>query len=498
MAYLTTVVLLFPSLIHGLYWSSDAVGPLVLAEKLRGDGDVVIPHFGFWTSLWWLVATRNLPGHVQLWEITGYAFALGSVGLVGWATSRVAGAWAGVTAAATALVVGPDALRSLLTVNYHVSTPFTAAVLAAYLVMLPRHDSRLLAAIVGLVVGVNAASDPLLWVAGIAPFAIAVAVLSWSTRRQILAVRGGFVLVVALVSSIAVNGVMDRLGFKVTLREQQLSPLEDLPANVMHLGRIAALLGGANYTFPPGYPMDPLRPLVALLVFLALACTLTAAVRFLINRTDPVACSYAAYWAAAVVLLGAAIVATPNAVDLGWLSVNYTLTLALAVGAGVSLLVMRSRVGQVIVALGVTIVGVSNIVGLAQGRAETSGGALATYQRPLTEMLVKKGLTRGYAGYWNAAPLTWKSDTRLLVAPVWHRDGLLCPYRFLTIDSWFRERSGPTFLIAEPGGGVESLPRFAADPREVHRFGPLTLYILDYDLARYFPSARGPESACAT
>src|SRR5262245_3136270 len=133
-AYLATVIVLFPRLIHDRFWNADAASPLVIAETLRGSGDVIMPHFGVWTGPWWLLATRNLPGHAELWETTSYAFALAAVGLLGWATARVAGLWAGVTAAAIALMVGPEALRGLLVINFHVSTPFTAAVLGAYLV----------------------------------------------------------------------------------------------------------------------------------------------------------------------------------------------------------------------------------------------------------------------------------------------------------------------------------------------------------------------------
>ena len=63
---------------------------------------------------------------------------------VGWATSRVAGRWAGVTAFAIATVVGPYALRSQLTLIFHVLPPFTAALLAAYLVVLARSGSGVL------------------------------------------------------------------------------------------------------------------------------------------------------------------------------------------------------------------------------------------------------------------------------------------------------------------------------------------------------------------
>jgi len=494
-----TVVALFPGLIHGLYWSTDAAAPVVLAETLRGRGDVIIPHFGVWTSLWWLLATRDLPGHVQLWEVTGYAFALTGVGLLGWATARVAGVWAGVTAGATALMVGPDALRLLLSVNFHVSTPFTAAVLAAYLVTLQTRRSVFLGALVGVLVGANAASDPLLWVAGVVPFAIAAAILVWSTRRRDIALRAGILLGVAVASAVATNTLMEAFGYKAVLREDQLAPIRDLAANAVHFGRIIALLGGANYMFPPGYPLDPLRPVIALLVAFGVVSAVVVGVRCLVNRVDPILRSYACYWAAAVVLLGASIVGTPNATDLGPLSVHYGLALALAAGVGVVLLVSRSRRGQLAVALGVTLVGVSNIVGLVQGRADTVGGWIETYQRPVTTMLVRKGVTRGYAGYWDAQNLTWNSGMRIMVAPVSVRGAGLCRYRWNTIDSWFRERPGPTFLIVDPTTPfVPSPPRFTADATEAHRFGPLTVYLFRYDLARYFPKVEGPDTACQT
>ena len=499
-AYVATVGVLFPRLIHGLYWNTDAAAPLVIAETLRGSGDVIIPHFGVWTSLWWLLATRGVPGHAELWETTGHAFALGGVALLGWATARVAGLWSGVTAAAIALMVGPDALRWLLSVNFHVSTPFTAAVLGAYLVALPKRRSLLLAVLVGLTAGANAASDPLLWFAGVVPFAIAVAVFALSTRRGDAAVRGGVVVGLAVVGAIATNTIMDSLGYKVVLREDRLASLHDLGTNAVHFGRIVALLGGANYTFPPGYPLDPLRPLIALLVLAGVATPVAVGGRYLVGRADPLLRSYAVYWGSAVVVLAAVITGTPNGVDLGPLSVHYTLTLALAAGAGVALLAAGSRRARLVVALLVTVVGVSNLVGLAQGRADSGAGAIETYHRPLTAMLVSKGATRGYAGYWDAQNLTWKSGMRLLVAPVdWSQRVGLCRYRWNTIDSWFDERPGRTFLIVDPTTPfVNVTPEFARNASDVAHFGPLTVYLFDYDIARYFTNSKGPTTPCRT
>ena len=106
-AYVVTVAAVGPDLVHDLNWNTDISGPLALAERLRGDGAVSIPHFGTWTTYWFLLATRGLPGHENLWEALGYAFTVTAALLLGWATARVAGRWAGVTAGAAALSATP-------------------------------------------------------------------------------------------------------------------------------------------------------------------------------------------------------------------------------------------------------------------------------------------------------------------------------------------------------------------------------------------------------
>jgi hypothetical protein len=484
--YVAMVSLRLPRLVHRLDWHTDAAAPFVLAERLRGAGQVVIPHFGVWTSLWWLLVTRDLPGHRQIWESTGWLFALVTVGLLGWATARVAGRWAGVTAAATALLVGPRALRSLLTVNFHVSTPFTAAVLGAYLVVLSERRSRLLAVALGLLVGANAASDPLLWVAGVVPFALASAVLAVTRKEFGVVLRAGLVVVTASVGAVATNGVMYSLGFRVVSLHHRLAQIGDLPRNTAHLARMVALLGGANYAFPGGYPYGPLRPLVALLAISAMTFTVATAIVLLAQRQAPVLCAFACYWAAAVALLSVAFVSTTNAAALGVMSLNYILTLALAAGAGVALFAFRSPSRQLAVAIAVSVVGIINLTGIAHGRAENPIPPVGTYERSLVSLLTGKRVTRGYAGYWDAQNLTWQSGMQLLVAPVWPcvREQL-CRYRWSTVDSWFQEKPGPSFLIVDPTTGIVTAPpQIARDASQVHRFGPLTIYIFDHDLAR--------------
>jgi hypothetical protein len=482
-AYVATVVALGPQLVENNHWDTDVSGPLALAERLRGSGPVHIPHYGEWTTFWWLLATRALPWHEQLWAASGYALALTGAALLGWATARVAGRWAGVTAAAAALVVGPFVVRAFLSLASHVTNPFGAVVLAVALVLLTRTTSWVPAVVAGLVAGANAASDALLWFAGIVPFALAAGLLVWTTRRRDVALRAGVTLGLAVVTAVTTNLVMHALDFHVTGLSVALDRLQDLPENVVHLGRMLALLGGANYALPGPYPHEPLRAAVALLAVAAVVAPLVAAVK--LHRADATLRTYAFYWAAVVTLLCLVFVVTPNATDLGPKSVNYLLALAPAAGAGIALLA-ASRRAQLVVALGVGTVAAVNVAGVVGGRAEITGGvALQMQARPLVELLEREGVTRGYAGYWDAQNLSWQTDMRVLVAPVVNCGERLCPYNFFTIRSWYEPKGGPTFLLIDPTIPVIHAPPFVSRASASHRFGPLTVYLFEYDIARH-------------
>jgi hypothetical protein len=483
-AYVATVVALGPQLVEDNHWDTDVSGPLTLAERLRGSGPVHIPHYGEWTTIWWLLATRAVPWHEHVWTASGYGLALAGAGLLGWATARVAGRWAGVTAAAAALVVGPFVLRAFISLASHVTNPFGAVVLAVALVLLTRTTSWVPVVVAGFVAGANAASDPLLWFAGVGPFAIAAGLLAWTTKRRDITLRAATILGLTVASAITTSLVMQALDFHVVGLSVGIDRLQDMPENVEQLGRMLALLGGANYALPGAYPTEPVRLIVALLTLAAVVAPVVAA--FNLRRAEATLRAYAFFWAAAAILLCLVFVVTPNATDLGPKSVNYLLTLASAAGAGVALLAARSPRGQLVVALGVAWVAAVNIAGITQGRAEVSGGvALQTHAQPLLHLLEQEGVTRGYAGYWDAQNLSWQTDMRLLVSPVQNCDDELCPYNFFTIRSWYEPQGGPTFLLVDPTNRVIDAPPFVVDAASSHQFGPLTVYLFDYDLARH-------------
>jgi hypothetical protein len=297
------------------------------------------------------------------------------------------------------------------------------------------------------------------------------------------------VLSVAASIALSTNVVMRGVGFHVVGVEARLAHADDLWTNLVNLGRLVALVGGANYALPGGYPHEPLRVLVALAVLGGAAAAVIAPLRLRAQRAEPLLVAYTAFWAVAIVLLAASLVVTNRGTYVGAGGFLYLLTAAPAVAAGTAVLASSSRRGRIVVGLAVALVAVTNVAGLVEGRAGTPKGAVGTYAQPLLRVLQREGATRGYAGYWDAQSLTWQSGMRVHVVPVSScgRSGeRLCPFRFGTISSWFEEQAGRSFLIVDPQTGfVTEPPGVVRDASAVHRLGPLTVYVFPYDLARH-------------
>jgi hypothetical protein len=258
---------------------------------------------------------------------------------------------------------------------------------------------------------------------------------------------------------------------------------------------MVALLGGANYALPGGYPREPVRIVLALLAAGAVATPFAAAWRL---RRTVRARAYACYWAASVFFLALGFVGTTNARALGAGSMNYLLPLTLGAGAGIGLLCAGSARRELAAGLALAAVGVVNLVGIVQGHAGTGKGVLASHAPELVRLLERRHVTRGYAGYWDAQNLSWQSGMRLIVAPVSRCGRSLCGYDFATVRSWFEPRPGPSFLIVDPTTPfVQTAPPFASGATEKHAFGPLEVYVFKDDIARRVrpPAAKARKSA---
>jgi isoprenylcysteine carboxyl methyltransferase (ICMT) family protein YpbQ len=165
-----------------LYWDADAAAAPLIAEQFGrpGTGPIILTHFGWYSMLWLMASTRELSGHRELWQVLPYALVIAALLVLALAVRRVRGIWAGAIFLSASVAIGPLALRSLVTPNYHTTTLINVALLGASLPLLssaPRGYARraAIALPIALLTGLDVASDPLLWVVGVAPFVLALA-----------------------------------------------------------------------------------------------------------------------------------------------------------------------------------------------------------------------------------------------------------------------------------------------------------------------------------
>ena len=141
--------------------------------------NVVLGTFAWYSTLLFDLATKWLPYHRTVWEAAPYAMAVAGAALTAWSVSRVASRWAAGLTAVLLISTSPATLRVELATTQHAPSWFCLALLGAFAVWLERRRAPrwpvviVLVLVVGTIVGVNAASDPLLDIAGVAPFGLA-------------------------------------------------------------------------------------------------------------------------------------------------------------------------------------------------------------------------------------------------------------------------------------------------------------------------------------
>jgi hypothetical protein len=105
----------------------------------------------------------------------------------------------------------------------------------------------------------------------------------------------------------------------------------------------------------------------------------------------------------------------------------------------------------------------------------------------IAALAARHHLSFGYAGYWNAAPITWASNFRIQVYPVAVCDqgAHLCRFDLHFISSWYApRRAAGSFLLTD--AALANVPRPTPDlgrPTAVYPLGTITMYVYPYDLA---------------
>jgi hypothetical protein len=233
-------------------------------------------------------------------------------------------------------------------------------------------------------------------------------------------------------------------------------------------------------------------PLIAIVVLLRLRPSLADA------RRPPTQRLLLVFWASSLIGVVAAVLITDVAGGLG--TVRYLLVCWPALIA-ISAFLWSDRVIAPLALIAAACAGIG-IVQLHRGQYDDQGLAPSDAEIAALERFVENhDLDHGYAGYWDAAPITYLSDFDALTYPVGRcgpagRD--FCQFSLHTIDAWYRPVPGArTFFVYDtrdipvnPGAPPARWGRPLAQAADGH----LRLFAYDYDLASVLAAGKRPPA----
>jgi hypothetical protein len=489
-----------------MYLNSDIASAPVLAELFpdRGSGAVVLGYYPWLESLFALDLTRWVPSHVEFWKAAPFVVYGATVVLVGLTVRRAISTRAGLLVALAMAAPEPFVISMLGSPDQRLPTLVHTVILAAFLVTLPalggwgRAGRGVWAAALALTLAPGVSSDPLLLVlSAVLPFLCAVG-LGW--RLNLLRLE-----VAALAAGACLAGV---LGGELL---QRLAEHDEIIFNndsftMASSGRVLSNIGllledialFAQGKFANGeVPINAFNALRELVAIVAVAATVVFAI-VVARVARPILADQARpaeqrllgiYWVVSILAVSAGFVMITAPV--GSNSVRYVTTLWPALLTTIVIVYGRRALNPLaLLAAGCAVLG---CIGLARGIYTPGPGPNPNAQEAqlLEQYVANNDLDHGYAGYWVAAPLTLQTDFEALVYPIepclLPKPDRYCPYRLHTIEDWYAPRPGVrSFYVVsdvylEPA--TRPPPRRWGDPFKTARFGNLTVYAYDYDIA---------------
>ena len=511
--YLVLLAANYHGIITNSYLDADTVSGPVIGQLLGSAGPhahVVLGVFGWYSTLLFLLATKALPLHRQLWELAPYGMALAGAALAAFSVWQVAGRVAASLTAVLLICAGPATLHLLLSMTQHAPDWFCSALLAAFAVLLARRADRLRPAmlwtsalLVGVVVGINAAGDLLLVFAGLAPFALAL-VAEVAAARRPAATRaasvGLFTLAVAgaawaiTAAAMSANHIAPQPGLNTTA----LASAGQIGTNFKLWWHSIAVLGNGDFfgrqvTFSSGLAVAcAVLSLGGLLVlarggWLSLRSSVARRLPDDPGARTPGWVAFIVFWCSSAALLSGAFLLSAIPVDIH--ADRYLVGVIYATAAVVPAFASRLALTQALAVAGTCLFALGGIVPLAQGVEQRNAERFpsAAVAARVAAIVAREGITVGYSGYWDAAPITWATGFHVRVYPVsiCDRGEHLCPFDLHVISSWYAPRRGvKSFLLTDPSLGL--VPRPTPDlgpPTQAINVGQVTIYVYPYDVA---------------
>jgi hypothetical protein len=510
--YVVVLVARLGSIFAAMAQNADVVVPAQLAMLMSAHSGVVYLGDSAWYStLLFDLATRGLPFHRAVWEFAPLLASGVGVAAVAWSASRVAGRWAGMLTLSLLVCASAPLLTDMATLDDHTLTWFSDSLLIAGLVWIldprrrvPRSRWVPAAVALGLLVSLNLASDPLLYFGGIIPVVVAatVARLRSPSARTNDGVRYALLTcAIALAGSIAVTHLMS---------EHQIRPAADgftvglasLATVSGNLGRwlhSIALLGGDGYSGANAllshlFGVAAVLTLAAVLLIVEVILRELRATPTVAARTDGDAQAalarrtlreaFVVAWGSSALLVSAAFVLSTAPVGL---TTSLYLVGVVIAAAALAPLLARNRRSVAAVVAAASVYTACGVISIADGQASQTSGVTQAQANTFLRLARAEHVHIGYAGYWDAAPLTWKTHSKLLVYPATTCGTVsICRFRLGSTAAWYSPRLAKrTFLITDGDQPyMTSAPRSLGRPLATFNIdNEYTFVVYNYDIA---------------
>jgi hypothetical protein len=502
--YALVVVRRLPVIVSQLTWNADYVSQMSIAQSIGTmgkSGRAIVIQIGYF---WFDLVTFRLPGHTFIWEYAPSAMALVALILMAWTGWRLAGTFAAALTASVGLSASPLVLSTEAAQAYHGSTWFGAAMLAAYLcwVLTTRAGRWVTIAtsvVVALAAGLATASDPLLIPVGDAPFAAAL-IVAWRARPDQVARPQLFAGVGAGVGAAAVTLVLllaNRLagyGSSFPRGLAQIVPPEQF------VGNLRLLVSGIFQVAGMPTTVSALGIVLGLLLVAGVLLPVIWLIGSLRGQMPAPFLAVIAYWSASALLVAAAFLFSDVPANFGDTSSRYLVPIFFAAVATVPLWAAADAKRAAVLAVPAAVWVLANAAAVEH---DAGAGVFAPPFSPSLSapiaFLEQQGLTRGYAVYDEASPISWKTGFALHVYPVTEvfasqgdtcgssSPGTVCPYAYNSVSDWYAGDHGPTFILVDPGMyRLDHAPSGTLDtPTNVYQVDRFVIYVYSDDVARH-------------
>lgn len=513
--YAAWLVASFPRINDAIHLNPDAAWAPILALDLESGtkgGLIYVGEATHLSTILLLVATRWMPFRRQLWDLFPFLAFLATSGVIAWACSKAAGRWAALLSMSIGVAATPPVLMTVLPKGIHGLTFLADAVMVAFLAfyatkwkaVTPRWRITACGVVV-IIAGTTIASDPLFLVTGLIPFWVATTALYVINRNQKnkkLALLATSVSMVALAVAAAVALWMHLVGFRKTYATDgyALASASQVLRNVRSFWNHLLILGNAFFLGSP-LTLGSIFILV-MAIFLGgsiLAVLVKTVQAMLLTRktgSDQPVTLYLLFWVSSGLAVFCAYSLSTFAAGPSDTS-RYVVPMFYVLAATVPILGRRPGWARRGALAGATLFCALSLEGRVGVLAYEGLQVFRSVQREGPEVisfLDSQGLTRGYAGYFNAHPLTYLSDMRIHVYPVIPCQqpvrNVLCPFSVNTRTAWYRPHSGVRSFIVFDAAGPPSLSAAPAPdygpPAVTRHFGNISVFVYDYDVAAMF------------